>query len=67
MQTFNFNENKIQTLDLETLRATYKENDVYGNPLKDVYHYQVITQILDICKANTACLSRCKESVECRD
>jgi len=52
MKTFNFNTEKIQTLDLETLRATYKENDVYGNPLKEVYHYQVISQILDICKAN---------------
>lgn len=52
MKSLNFDTEKIQVLDFETLKATYKENDVYGNPLRDVYHYQVISNILDICKAN---------------
>ncbi len=52
MKTFNFEIEKIQTLDLQTLKSTYKENDVYGNPLRSVYHYQVINEVLDICKRN---------------
>lgn len=52
MKTLNFEIAKIQELDIETLQATYKENDVFGNPLKDIYHYQVINEILDRCKSN---------------
>jgi len=48
-KTFNFQENKTQILDFETLKATHKENDVFGNPLKGIYHYQVITEVLNIC------------------
>lgn len=47
---FNFQENKIQILNIETLKKTHKENDVFGNPLKGMYHYQVIDEILNICK-----------------
>jgi len=52
MKALNFEMAKIQELDLETLQATYKENDVYGNPLRDVYHYQVINEILNRCNQN---------------
>lgn len=52
MKNLNFEIAKIQELDIETLQATYKENDVYGKPLKDIYHYQVINEILDRCKVN---------------
>ena len=52
MNTFNFQENKIEVLSLDTLKRTYKENDVYGNPLKGLYHFSVINQIADICKAH---------------
>ena len=52
MKTFNFETEKIQTLDLETLQATYKENDVYGNPLRGIYHYSVVNEILNICHRN---------------
>ena len=52
MKTLNFEIAKIQELDIETLQATYKENDVFGNPLRDVYHYQVINNILNICERN---------------
>ncbi len=47
---FDFQKNNIEVLDLETLRATHKENDIYGNPLRGLYHYQVINQIADICR-----------------
>ena len=49
MKTLNFDQNKIQELDLQTLKQTYKENDVYGNPLRGIYHYQVINEILERC------------------
>lgn len=52
MKTLNFELNKIETLDLETLQATYRENDAFGKPLKDVYHFQVINEILDRCNRN---------------
>lgn len=50
METFDFKTNKIQVLDIETLKSTYKENDIYGNPLKGLYHYTVIEKIAAICK-----------------
>lgn len=50
MQTFDFQNNNIEILDLETLRRTHKENDVFGNPLRGVYHYQAINRIVDICR-----------------
>ena len=50
MQTFDFQKNNIEILDLETLRRTHKENDIYGNPLRGVYHYEVVNRIIDICR-----------------
>ena len=47
---FDFQNNNIEVLDLDTLKATHKENDIYGNPLRGVYHYEVINRIMDICK-----------------
>jgi len=52
MKNLNFEIAKIQELDIETLEATYKENDVFGKPLKDIYHYMVIHEILERCKRN---------------
>ena len=52
MKTFNFESEKVQVLDLETLKATYREDDVYGNPLREVYHFQVVNKVLDICRLN---------------
>lgn len=47
---FDFQKNNVEVLDLATLQATHKENDIFGNPLRGVYHYQVINRIMDICK-----------------
>ena len=52
MKTFNFESEKVQVVDLETLKATYREDDVYGNPLREVYHFQVVNKVLDICRLN---------------
>jgi hypothetical protein len=48
--TFDFQTNNIQVLDLDTLQRTHKENDIYGNPLRGVYHYEVINRITEICR-----------------
>lgn len=47
---FDFDKSKVQTLDLAQLERTHKENDVYGNPIKGVYHFQLINQIIDLCR-----------------
>jgi hypothetical protein len=49
-QSFNFEENKIQAIDLNTLMLTYREDDVFGKPIKDIYHFQAVNRVLDICK-----------------
>lgn len=49
-EKFNFEEHKVQTITMEQLRRTYKENDVYGEPLKGIYHYQLIDNITAYCR-----------------
>lgn len=49
-QQFDFQNNGVEVMDLETLQRTYKENDIYGNPIKGIYHYQVILRMVEICK-----------------
>ena len=51
MNTFDFQNNKLEVLTLDELKRTYKENDVYGNPLKGLYHFDVINKVAEICKA----------------
>lgn len=46
---FDFQNNNVEVMTLETLRRTHKENDIYGNPLKGIYHYEVIERMTDIC------------------
>ncbi len=48
-QFFDFEKARVQTLDLAQLERTHKENDIYGNPLRGVYHYQLIQDIIDLC------------------
>ena len=47
---FNFSVNNIETLSLDTLRRTHKENDIYGQPVKGIYHYEVIQRMADLCE-----------------
>ena len=36
---FDLQNNNVEVMTLDTLRRTHKENDIYGNPLKGIYHY----------------------------
>ena len=47
---FDFQNNGIEVMDLETLQRTYKENDIYGNPVRGIHHSQVIQRISAICR-----------------
>ncbi len=31
---FDFQNNNVEVMTLDTLRRTHKENDIYGNPVK---------------------------------
>lgn len=46
---FDFDKAKVQTLTLEQLQRTHKENDVYGNPLRGIYHFQLLQTLIDAC------------------
>lgn len=49
-QNFDFEKNSIETMDLATLRRTHNENDIYGNPIRGIYHFKVIETIENICR-----------------
>lgn len=44
-KTLDFETNKVETLTMEELKATYKENDIYGKPLKEYYHFEAIESL----------------------
>lgn len=44
----NFKENKVNVIDIETLKRTFKENDVNGKPLRGMYHYDLIENVANI-------------------
>ena len=46
---FNFEANAVEAMNIDTLRKTHKENDIYGNPVRGIYHYQVIDNITALC------------------
>lgn len=46
---FDFETAKVQNITLGQLGRTYKENDVYGNPLKGIYHYDLMNQVIEMC------------------
>jgi hypothetical protein len=50
---FDFEKAKVQTLTLDQLERTHKENDVYGNPLRGIYHYALLNEIIGMCKAQS--------------
>lgn len=47
---FDFEKAKVQTLTLDTLERTHKENDIYGKPLRGIYHYALLQQLIDLCE-----------------
>lgn len=48
-QQFDFTANKVQCMNLDTLKRTVKEKDYDGNPVKGIYHYEVIERVGQIC------------------
>ena len=59
-QQFDFQKNGIEVMNFETLQRTYKENDIYNNPVQGIYHYQVIAH--DGHLRNTISIMRWKKS-----
>ena len=48
-QFLSFDTAKVQTITLEQLSRTHQENDVYNNPLRGIYHYDLINRCLEMC------------------
>lgn len=47
---FDFEKAKTQAITLEQLSRTHKENDIYDQPLKGVYHFALIQKIIEMCE-----------------
>ena len=47
---FNFEKAKTQAITLEQLSRTHKENDIYDQPLKGIYHFALIQRIIEMCE-----------------
>lgn len=47
---FDFEKAKTQAITLDQLGRTYRENDVYGNPLKGIYHYDLFSKVISECE-----------------
>lgn len=45
----SFDTAKVQTLTLDQLERTQLEKDVYGNPLRGIYHFALINEIIKLC------------------
>ncbi len=48
-QTFDFQTNKIEVMDLPTLKRTHLEDAPDGSPLRGIYHYRAIEHAMSIC------------------
>lgn len=46
---FDFEKAKTQAITLEQLSRTHRENDVYGNPLRGIYHFDLFNKVIDEC------------------
>lgn len=46
---FDFEKAKTQAITLEQLSRTYREDDVYGNPLRGIYHFDLFNKVIDEC------------------
>ena len=46
---FDFEKAKTQSITLEQLSRTHREDDVYGNPLRGIYHFDLFTKVIDEC------------------
>lgn len=47
---FDFEKAKTQAITLDQLSRTHREDDVYGNPLRGIYHFDLFKKVIDECK-----------------
>ncbi len=47
---FDFEKAKTQAITLDQLNRTYRENDVYGKPLRGIYHSDLFSQVIGECE-----------------
>ena len=47
---FDFEKAKTQVITLDQLNRTYRENDVYGKPLRGIYHYDLFDRVIGECE-----------------
>lgn len=46
---FDFEKAKTQAITLEQLSRTHREDNVYGNPLRGIYHFDLFNKVIDEC------------------
>lgn len=46
---FDFDKAKVQQLSLAQLERTHRENDVYGKPLRGIYHFELLQTLINEC------------------
>lgn len=46
---FDFEKAKTQAITLEQLSRTHREDDVYGNLLRGIYHFDLFNKVIDEC------------------
>lgn len=46
---FDFDKAKVQTLSLAQLERSHRENDVYGKPLRGIYHFELLNTLINEC------------------
>lgn len=46
---FDFEKAKTQAITLNQLSRTHREDDVYGNPLRGIYHFDLFNKVIDEC------------------
>ncbi|MCD7721005.1 MAG: DUF932 domain-containing protein, partial [Prevotellaceae bacterium] len=49
-QFLDFEKEKVQSITLDQLELTHKENNVYGEPLRGIYHYKLVEDVLAMCR-----------------
>lgn len=47
---FDFEKAKTQVITLDQLSRTHHEDDIYGNPLRGIYHFDLFNKVIDECK-----------------
>ncbi|MGN0089586.1 MAG: DUF932 domain-containing protein [Alloprevotella sp.] len=48
VSTFDFNQNKVQQMTIETLERTVHEDTVNGVPLNDIYHFALLRELEEL-------------------